>query len=326
MEPNKKSSKNIDKNDNNYKKKEEKNTKHEKQSFKKKKSENEMLNKEPKNQKEKQSKKESKSKKDNKGNETKNINIYKKSNNKKNNKKIEKIKIKETNITKEKMTLIHFNNSKNKQQKEDKKTRCNINDLPFTIAINKDKRNIFQIFCSFIIEKINIIRLFSSNKKMKSIFFSHFLLSLLFKFFFNALLYSDEIVSHKYHNNGKLDFVVSLLLSLLSNILSSIFSYYFGCSELIEERMEQVLEMNNSPYYQEIMDNFMKKLKIKIIIFIINEVLIISLCFYYIIIFCIVYSYSRLSLLYNYFISLLEDILKEIVITLLISSLRKGCL
>ena len=326
LEPNKKSSKNIVKKDNNYKKKEEKKNKHKKQTLKKQNSENEKINKKTKNEKEKKSKKEYKSKGDNKKYKTKNINIFKKSNNKKNNKKIEKIKIRETNITKNKMTLIHFNNKKIKKQKEEKKIRDNINDLPFTIAINKDKRNIFQIFCSFIIEKINIIGLFSSNKKMKSIFFSHFLLSLLFKFFFNALLYSDEIVSHKYHNNGKLDFVVSLLLSLLSNILSSIFSYYFGCSELIEERVEQVLEMNKSPYYQEIMDDFLKKLKIKIIIFILNEVLIISLCFYYIIIFCIIYSYSRLSLLYNYFTSLLEDIIKEIVIILVISSLRKGSL
>ena len=38
----------------------------------------------------------------------------------------------------------------------------------------------------------------------------------------NALLYSDDVVSQKYHNNGNLDFITSLSLSLASNIISSI--------------------------------------------------------------------------------------------------------
>ena len=232
----------------------------------------------------------------------------------------------ETKITKEKTILIQFNPMKIGYENTDKNIMDNINDLPYNIAKNKDKRNIAKIFISIIIQKLDIIRLFFGNEKMKSIFFSHFLLSLLINFFFNALLYSDEIVSHKYHNNGKLEFIVSLVLSLLSNIFSSIIGYYFDYSELIEERLEQVLEMNKSPYYKRVMDNFLKRLKSKIFLFIIKEILILLLCFYYIIIFCIIYSFSRLSLLYNYFYSLLEDIIKSILITCLVSILRKTSL
>ena len=230
----------------------------------------------------------------------------------------------ETKIRKEKTILIQFNPIKINYENKDKNIIDNINDLPFNISKNKDKRNIAKIFISIIIQKLDIIRLFFGNEKMKSIFFSHFLLSLLINFFFNALLYSDEIVSHKYHNNGKLEFVVSLVLSLLSNIFSSIIGYYFDYSELIEERLEQVLEMNKSPYYQRVMDNFLKRLKLKMLLFIVKEILILLLCFYYIIIFCIVYRYSRLSLLYNNFYSLLEDIIKSILITCLVSMYSKS--
>ena len=37
-----------------------------------------------------------------------------------------------------------------------------------------------------------------------------------------ALLYSDDVVSQKYHNNVNLDFVTSLSLSVVSNIITSI--------------------------------------------------------------------------------------------------------
>ena len=37
-----------------------------------------------------------------------------------------------------------------------------------------------------------------------------------------ALLYSDDVVSQKYHNNGNLDFVTSFSLSVVSNIITSI--------------------------------------------------------------------------------------------------------
>ena len=182
------------------------------------------------------------------------------------------------------------------------------------------------MFFSLIQKKIDIINLFYGNEKIKSILISEYILSLLIDFFFNALLYSDEIVSHKYHNNGKLEFITTMLLSLLSNLLSSIICYYFDISKSLEDRLEQTLEMKKALYYQRIMEKFVKFLKIKIFIFIIKEIIIIIISFYYIIIFCIVYSYSQKSLLYNYLTSLFEQILKTFIISIIIAILRKESL
>ena len=97
-------------------------------------------------------------------------------------------------------------NINGKKDNEEEKNNNNINDIPYTQAVREDKRNIFQIFISVIIKKIELINLFMGDEKFKEILICEYITSLLITFFFNTLLYSDEIVSHKYHNNGKLDF------------------------------------------------------------------------------------------------------------------------
>ena len=87
------------------------------------------------------------------------------------------------------------------------------------MALKIDKRSIFHLFGIKIIEKIEIIDIFV-NKKIKSILLSKYVLLVLIELTMNALVYSDSIVSHKRHNDGRLDFIVVILLTLLSNILS----------------------------------------------------------------------------------------------------------
>ena len=90
--------------------------------------------------------------------------------------------------------------------------------MTYTKAKRLDKRNITKIFFFKLFEKIEIIDIIL-NKKIKFLFLSKYAFYLLIDFFFNALLYTDEVVSHKSHNNGKLNFFVSLTITALSNIL-----------------------------------------------------------------------------------------------------------
>ena len=152
---------------------------------------------------------------------------------------------------------------------------------------------------------------------------SEYILSLLVNFFFNALLYSDEVVSNKYHNNGELDFIVTLILSLLSNIITSITCYFIQYSEGIEERLGYIVEIKYEIYYLQNINYFFKYLKLKFIFFLFSEIIIISACFYYIVIFFIVYSYSKISLIINYLYSLLEELITSISISIIIVVTRK---
>ena len=198
-----------------------------------------------------------------------------------------------------------------------------INDLPYTRAIKYDKRNIFQIFYSIIIQKLELINIIFGKEKFKLILVNEYILYLLFNFFINALLYSDEIVSNKYHNNGELDIIVTLFLSLLSNIVTSIICYYIKYSQVIEERYELIKEIKIQKYYLINILIFFKYLKYKFICFFSCEIIIISGCFYYIVIFCVVYSKSKGSLMLNYISSLLEELIISIAITIVIILTRK---
>ena len=198
-----------------------------------------------------------------------------------------------------------------------------MNELPYTQAIKFDKRNIFQIFYSIIIQKLEIINLYYGKEKFKIILVNEYILSLLFNFFINALLYSDEIVSNKYHNNGELDIIVTIFLSLLSNIVTSIICFYVKYSQGIEERYELIMEIKIKSHYLRNIHNFFKYLKLKFICFFLCEIFIIYCCFYYIVIFCIVYSKSKGSLIVNYLTSLLEGLITSISITMAILTTRK---
>ena len=209
---------------------------------------------------------------------------------------------------------------KNSMEKVDKNI---LNELPFSRAIKEDNRNIFQIYKSILFDKIDIINIFMADEKLKEIIICEFILSLLIGFFFNALLYSDEIVSHKYHNNGNLDFIVTFTLSILSNIITSIICYFLENSPLIEERFEQIIEIKKEFDYLKTLKKFFRNLKIKIIIFFITEITVVIICFYYIIIFTIIYNKSQLSLLYNYLTSIFEDLIKSLIVSSIIVLTRK---
>ena len=185
---------------------------------------------------------------------------------------------------------------------------------PYTKALREDKRNIFQIIKSFIFEKIELLNLYISSGTFKEIQICQYILSLLVDFFFNTLLYSDEVVSNKYHNNGKLDFAVILVISSLSNILTGIILYYIKFSEYFEQKYDDICLIKYEKQYLYAFGKFLKYIKLGMIAFIIIELIIIFFSFYFIIIFFIVYSKSRASLVYNYLSSLLEGLIKSLIV------------
>jgi len=220
---------------------------------------------------------------------------------------------------------FNFNVYKNRRynNKNKKKDSIIYNNFPYKKAIREDKREILEICKSLIFEKIDFISLFKSNVYFRELKVSEFILSLLIDFFFNALLYSDDVVSHKYHNKGKLKFIVILSLSIISNIITSIIIYFLGCSYFIEEKFERLKEIRNEYEYIYAFNKFFKYLKIKTFCFILSELTVIICSSYYIIIFSIVYSKSQKSLISNYILSLIERYAKSIFVIFLVSGSRK---
>ena len=212
---------------------------------------------------------------------------------------------------------------KEKLIRENKKD-SDINELPYKIAIKNDKRNVFSIFYSLLYEKIELINiLFFTQSKFRLILISEFILSLLINFFFNTFLYSDDVISHKYHNNGELDVFVTLFLSVLSNIITSIICYYLKYSKNLEEMFDLIKEIKNKIYYVFNVNRFIKNLKIKFVVFLIGQIIAISCCYYYIVIFFIVYSTCKKSLIINFILSLVEGLIESIGISMVVAILRR---
>ena len=208
-------------------------------------------------------------------------------------------------------------------EKGEKTEEIDLNELPFSKAIKLDKRNIFQIYFSFLIEKLELINIFVSKSRLTIILFSEFMQSLLANFFLNALLYSDDIVSHKYHNNGKLDFAVSLVLSIISNVVTSLLCHYINYSRGIDERIDLLLEIKHDLNYFRNVNKFFLNLKIKFVCFFISQIIILATCIYYIEIFCVKYYCSQISLVLNYCYSFIESIITSFIFAFIILFTRK---
>ena len=174
-----------------------------------------------------------------------------------------------------------------KKLNDDINIKEDINELPFTQALKKDKRHFFDIFISIIKQKIELINLICGGQKIKILLIYQYILSLVIDFFFNTFLYSDDVVSNKYHNNGKLDIIVSLLLSITSNMVTSIICAYLNFAKGVEERLEQIFEIKIEFDFLCAIQKFFKIIKLRLFIFFIIEILFICFSFYYIHIFCI---------------------------------------
>ena len=199
------------------------------------------------------------------------------------------------------------------------------NNIPYTQALRIDKRNIFVIFFSLIKMKIEIITIifypeeFTNRFLLLSIYFLEFL----FSYFMNAFLYSDDVVSQKYHNNGKLDFITSLSLSLMSNIISSIAIWIIKKITNYYEYFQNIVKnVQKERIFMYLFKKIYKFMKIQILAYFILNFIICFCITYYLLIFCIIYKKSQISLLINYFLSVVEYLIKSFSVSLIACIIR----
>jgi hypothetical protein len=111
-------------------------------------------------------------------------------------------------------SLINFINDEEVDNKE-------LNDIPYTQALRIDNRNWFRMFVSVMAHEIEIINIFYYRNPYNhmTIVFSTYTFELCLDLTLNTLLYTDDVVSEKYNNNGSLEFFTSLSLSLCQMFL-----------------------------------------------------------------------------------------------------------
>ena len=210
------------------------------------------------------------------------------------------------------------NNNENKIKEKD------FNSLPYFQALEIDKRNIFLMYLSLLKLKIDIIQLLFYPEEFShlSLTLSIYYLDFLFDFFMNAFLYTDDIVSEKYHNNT-LNLYTSLFLSLTSNLVSNICTSIINKIVTYNEYLDELIKNNTrKKNYLLIFTKLFNIIQIKISIFFFISFIISNFSIYYIIIFCQIYKKSQKSLLENCLMGMLESLCYSVGVSFIICFLR----
>ena len=200
-----------------------------------------------------------------------------------------------------------------------------LNEIPYTQAIRIDNRNAFKTFWTVLANKIEIINIFyyKDENVHLSLSFSIYIFSLLLDLTLNCFLYTDEVVSEKYHNNGELEFFTSLSLSFMSNIFSGIIVYVIAKLTQFSEFLELIKnEVVDKGHYLMNIIRFKRITKLKMISFFVIQIAFIFLMLYYLTIFCIVYHRTQASILVNYLYGVLESLAISFGIAIIISVTR----
>ena len=200
------------------------------------------------------------------------------------------------------------------------------NKMPYTKALRNDKRNFFYIFFVVLCNKIDLIQLiaFLEEFQLIEVSMNIFILSTMLDLFFNALLYNDDIISQKYHKNGKLDFFTELLLSLVSNIISyfllkiiSKLTFYSEYFALVRK------EIKDKDQLKKGINIGLKIMRKALKIFMIFSFIIHCIILYYLSLFCTIYPKSQQSFFKNYGLGVEESLIVSVLIALIIAILRK---
>ena len=209
--------------------------------------------------------------------------------------------------------------------KKDNNKDIDYDELNYFEALNEDKRKFINIVWHSILCKIDIIAIFIHIGKYEyfPILISVYLYSLALDFTINALLFSDDIISSKYKNGGKLKFWESWILSVGSNIVSKILTNYVCILTKYNDNLvfiiEQVKNKEKQKKYSILILN--KARKNLIMYFIIQNILMLFFI-YYLNIFCALYSQSQTALFQNYVLGSLNSLLYSLGLALAISISR----
>ena len=197
-----------------------------------------------------------------------------------------------------------------------------INSIPFGQALRIDKRSFIKMLASVVTNKIGALNLFYYSQPYShfSLDLSIYLFELLLDLTMNCILYTEDVVSEKYNNQGELSMFTSLYLSLISNIISSII--VFIVSELVNhpDILEIILKSvkDKKNYFYNIV-RFFKYVTIRLTFYFFFELFLSLLMTYYLFIFCSVFHQSQSSVMVNYIIgaciSLATSVGMKIIIT-----------
>ena len=139
----------------------------------------------------------------------------------------------------------------------------------------------------------------------------------------NALLFSDDVISQKYHNGGSVSFITTMILTIVSNVLSFIVTAIFTRLTNYSPSLEMCIDNVSSKVNYYIKSRkIVNVIKVKIYIYFVFSNLIIIVSYYYIVVFCGVYSGSQKNWFKDGLVSNLISLITSCVLCCLVTLFR----
>ena len=232
---------------------------------------------------------------------------------------------------------INANNSLNNNPPE---SRYNLDNYTYEEAIKYDKRSFWSILFICILAKDNTLNLFlvKSPLEIRSLRICLFIFNISCDLSLNALFYFNDNISDKYYYKGNNLYLFTLLNNISISIISTFLSlaliislkFLTNSKEDIESLFreeEEQLRKDNKYFVSKMKRKIIlirihkinRKLKIKIIFFIIIEVLIMLFFWYFVTAFCEVYKMTQISWLIDSIISYVLSFPIEFLVSFLMA-------
>ena len=194
---------------------------------------------------------------------------------------------------------IHFISRNNNLffQKDKYIIQKNLNIIPYKFAKKYDKRKFIIIFWDLIKRKIPFLNIFYQYKNFQLFFIdiNKEFTCLVFLFLINTLLYNDKMILHKYEIGNKIDYFFLIKNSFRVYFIFLLFNlirYFFNYSKFFDLLIN---ENDYSLFYQSLIKNSLKKLKLKVILYFVLQFIFCILILYYVTVFCFIYNKNQID-------------------------------
>ena len=235
-------------------------------------------------------------------------------------------------------------NANNNEKNEILHSNHKLNIYNYDEAIIYEQRSYLRIFFIYLISKENLLNLifFNPPLELKPLRFCIFIFNYTCDLALNALFYLSQNISDKYHYSGPNRIFFSLINNLTKSIASTIVGYillfiFTSLSQsrdtiikifrtqdnlLKKDKTYKVDDETKIKISNEI-EKILKCLKIKIICFVIFELLLSLFFFYYVTAFCHVYKSTQTSWLLDSLSSYIISFFITLILSLILAMLYK---
>ena len=197
-------------------------------------------------------------------------------------------------------------------------------NLPYKKAIKLDQRDFSTIFHKLYREKELLVKLCNRKSEFElfTLSFNHILFNVSLVLFFNAILYTDNMLSRRYKHGGGL-FGYDLLRGICSSIIAFIIcrvvrSLVFSFPAIITMIINEV----KTNEFIKVLHKYYDELFIKLIIYHSIVFAVTLLNFFYLTMFCYVYQNSQIHWILGSIYSIIISLLMTLLLCVLIAAMR----